>query len=68
VKQRAINLNPAAYRMEAVKITYPANHSRRRYWMIEAMRFIPHDGLSRAAFVLDISPPKYVNNGAPNGR
>lgn len=46
MKQRPVTLNPEAHRLEAVKITYPANHSRRRYWMIEAMRFIPHSGVA----------------------
>jgi hypothetical protein len=48
MNQRPINLNPAPDRLEAVKITYPPNHSRRRAWEIEPMRFIPHDGRATA--------------------
>ena len=65
MSQRPINLNPGP--MEAIKITYPANHSRRKYWMIESMRFIPHDG--KAYHLCSCSgSPDYVNNGEPDGR
>lgn len=43
-RQRPINLNPDNDRLEVVKITYPPSHSRRKAWLIEPMRFIPHDG------------------------
>lgn len=46
-EQRPISLNPRAEELEAVKITYPVQHSRRRGWIIEPMRFIVHDGMAR---------------------
>lgn len=46
--QRPISLNPNADNLEAVKITYPGTRSRKRYWKMEPMRFIPHDGRARA--------------------
>jgi hypothetical protein len=65
MNQRPINLNPGP--MEAVKITYPANHSRRRAWLIEYMRFIPHEG-SASYFCSRSGQSECVNNGEPDGR
>lgn len=47
IRQHPVDLNPAAHRMEAIKITYPPAHSRRKAWQIEACRFIPHGGFSK---------------------
>lgn len=45
VRQRPISLNPQAADLEVVKITYPGARPRQgSRWMLEPMRFIPHDG------------------------
>lgn len=49
IRQRPIDLNPHVSGWpQVVKITYPAHHSRSRYWMLEAMKFVPHDGRASA--------------------
>jgi hypothetical protein len=47
MKQRTIILAPDWTQMDAWKITYPPTESRRREWVIEPMRFIPHDGKAK---------------------
>lgn len=48
-RQRPIDLNPSVSGWpQAYKITYPPTESRRRMILIEAMRFIPHDGKATA--------------------
>lgn len=47
IRQHPVDLNPAAHRLEAIKITYPSSYSRRKTWVIEGMRFIAHDGFSK---------------------
>lgn len=47
-QQRIINLNPSADELEVVKITYPKGDSRRPYWLMQPMRFVPHDGRAQS--------------------
>lgn len=49
IQQRIINMNPEPDRLEAWRITYPSGDKSapRRRWLIEPMRFIPHDGRAK---------------------
>lgn len=44
IRQRPINLNPEPSQLEAIRIIYPPDYSRRSDIKLQPMRFIPHDG------------------------
>lgn len=48
MQQRKFDLSPDPEQMEALKITYPPPHSRRRAWLVEVMKFVEHDGRARS--------------------
>lgn len=68
IQQRPINLNPDSDRLEVVKITYPRGDSRRPWWTMQPMRFIPHDGRASCSFRSRFVASECVNNRGSDER